>query len=133
MTNSLTTLGEGRAFVTIYSMAHEPRPSTRDRYLSEYRRYLQGIVPEEAPTLAAGMWAMAGIRFGALEEMKEAVPALEAAVGAGDQAAAEAAAAAVQACLEVFRKYPPHPLGRRVRKYKEQAPRAGKGELSPCG
>lgn len=127
----LTTLGEGRAFVNIYSMAHEPRPSTRKRYLSEYRRYLQGIVPEEAPSLAAGMWAMAGVRFGALERMKAAVPALEVAVKAGDQVTAEAAAAEVEACLEVFRKYPPHPLGRRVRKYKEQAPRVK--ELSPCG
>jgi hypothetical protein len=115
MSNLLTTLGEGRAYTRIYSQAYPVRPSTARRYMEEYARYLDGITPETAPSPEAGMWAMAGIRYGALSRLAEAVPILERAIEAGDTAAADTAGRDVRACLATLERYPPKPMGRRVR------------------
>ena len=121
MANLLTTLGEGQAYARIYSQAYPVRPSTARRYMDEYARYLDGITPETAPSPEAGMWAMAGIRYGALHRLAEAVPVLERAIEAEDTAAAEAAGRDVRACLATLGRYPPKPMGRRMRASKGRA------------
>ncbi len=125
MANMLTTLGEGRAYARIYSQAYPVRPSTAHRYMDEYARYLGGITPETAPSPEAGMWAMAGIRYGALSSLAEAVPVLERALEAGDAAAAEEAELDVRKCLETLERYPPKPMGRRMRAPKARSAQAG--------
>jgi hypothetical protein len=115
MESLLTTLGEGRAFVRIYSKAYEPIECTRKRYLSEYRRYLDGVLPEDAPSAAAAVWAMAGVRYGAITGITAAMPMLERALASGDASAAEIAGTEVRKHLAAFEKYPPTPMGRRIR------------------
>ena len=114
MTNLWTTLGEGRAYIRIYSQAYPVKAETEHRYDLEYGRYLRGVLPEHASSKNGQYWMQVGIRHGTLKRMAAALEPLELALDAGDTAAAEAAGAEVKECLRTFATYPPRPLGRRM-------------------
>lgn len=109
--NMLTTLGEARAYAWIYSNANPIRQATADRYMEEYAFYLKGKLPDRAASAAGRRCAEVGVRYGALRGILSALPALEAAVADGDEAAAEGPEAEIRASLDTFRRFPPRPFG----------------------
>ena len=79
--------------------------------MDEYALYLRGKRPERAASASGRRCAEVGVRYGALKGIMSALPALEAAVAANDEAAAEAPGARIRAALDTFRLYPPRPFG----------------------
>lgn len=117
MHNLLTELGEARAYVNIYSVGPKPCETTSKGYRQAFARYRAtgslGRSPSSRPGTSA--WHRAALRYGALDELRLAVPTLELALATADAAAAEASALRVSTALELLRQNPAGKQGRRLR------------------
>ena len=113
----LTLLGEARAYDNIYSTIPGPSERTAVGYRLAFDRYLAtgsfGRSDRLRPSTV--VWHKAAFRFGALEMLRSALPALEAAISDDDHAAANAAGKRVVQVLELLRRDPPGKPGRRPR------------------
>ena len=117
MHNLLTELGEARAYVDIYSVGPPPSDATSKGYRQAFARYratgFLGRSPTSRPATSA--WHKAALRYGALAELRDVVPTLEAALTTADGAATETAAARLSSALDLLRLNPAGKQGRRRR------------------
>ncbi len=106
-----------------------PRRSTEVAYGRTWRRWQEGERwPEAQP--ATRTYILAAVRWGALNGLRTAIGALDAALTAGDAVGAGFVAEEIQGYLHALRENVPSRRGRRVRRPGTDALRRGSVEAS---
>ena len=103
----LTTLGEGRAHVAVYSAAAQPNPGLARQCDLLFRRWLEeGRLGREDVSKATKDWRRTMVRHGAYRAVRAAVAELEGALETDDGAGAASAAGAIRQAIGVLAEFP---------------------------
>ncbi len=125
----LTTLGEGRAHVAVYSAAAQPNPGLARQCDLLFRRWLdESRLGKDDVSKATKDWRRTMVRHGAYRVVRAAVAELEQALEADDGVAAASAAGAIRQAIGVLAEFPGvtgRHTRRRVRLAAAQATEAG--------